>query len=170
MGFFSTTKLDRFEDLFLLQLEDLYDAEKRLVDALPKVAEAASSPQLQSTIRMHLAETETQVDRLERIFRILGKEPVGHNCEAMKGLIQEAEEILDAEGDPAVKDAAIIAAAQRVEHYEIAGYGTARTFAERIGQDEIAQLLQQTLEEEKEADRKLTEVATESVNTQAAQV
>jgi len=170
MGFFSTTRLDKFEDLFLLQIEDLYDAEKRLVDALPRMAEAAHSPELSSTFRMHLAETETHLDRLERVFRIIGKEPVGHTCEAMKGLLKEGEEIIDAEGDPGVKDAALIGAAQRVEHYEIAGYGTARTFAERLGFDEVVQLLQQTLDEEKEADRKLNNVANFSVNTQAAQV
>ena len=150
--------------------QDLYDAEKRLTQALPKVAEAVSSPQLQSTIREHLAETETHLDRLERIYRMIGKEPAGHTCEAMKGLIKEGEEVIDADGDPAVKDAALIGAAQRVEHYEIAGYGTARTFAERLGHDEAAQLLQQTLDEEKDADRKLTEVATSAVNPQAAHV
>jgi len=164
---FTSTTFNSLDDLLLEQIQDLYDAEKRLIDALPKMADASHSPQLQSAFREHLRQTEGHARRLEQIFQQLGKQPERETCEAMKGLIEEGEEMVHAEGDPNVKDAALIAAAQRVEHYEIAGYGSARTFAERLGQRQAAQLLEQTLNEEKETDKKLTQIAEQSVNLKA---
>jgi len=160
--------LNSFDDLFLEQLEDLYDAEQRLVTALPKMASAAHSSSLKSAFQDHLRETQQQVSRLEQIFSLLGKSARSKTCEAMKGLVAEGSEVISASGDPDVKDAALIAAAQRVEHYEIAGYGTLRTFAQRLGRHDIAQLLQQTLDEEAAADKKLTALAERSINPKAA--
>jgi ferritin-like metal-binding protein YciE len=160
-------RLDCFDDLFLEQIKDLYDAEQRLIKALPKMAETAHNADLRAGFESHLHETEGQARRLERIFQLLGKEAESKTCYAMKGLIEEGEEVIDATGDPDVKDAALIAAAQRVEHYEIAGYGSAHTFAERLGMPEAARLLQETLQEEKEADRKLTQIAESHINAQA---
>jgi ferritin-like metal-binding protein YciE len=157
-----------FKDLFVNQIEDLYDAENRLTKALPKMADAASSSQLKQAIQQHLTETQGHVSRLETIFRELNIEPKRETCEAMKGLIAEGEEMVKAKGDADVKDAALIAAAQRVEHYEISGYGTARAFAKRLGMTQAANLLQQTLGEEEAADRKLNQIAESSVNVQAA--
>ncbi len=168
MALFSSIELNSLNDLFLNQIEDLYDAENRLTKALPKMAEAANSSQLKQAIETHLTETRGHVSRLETIFRELNVEPKRETCEAMKGLIAEGEEMIGAKGDPEVKDAALIAAAQRVEHYEISGYGTARTFAQRLGLTQAANLLQQTLNEEVAADKKLTTVAESSVNPQAA--
>jgi ferritin-like metal-binding protein YciE len=169
MGLFTRKDLSTFEDLFVDQLHDLYDAEQRITEALPKMAEAAHSADLKMAFEDHLAETKGHVQRLETVFRQFGKEPQRETCEAMKGLIQEGEELLDASGDEAVKDAALIAAAQRVEHYEIAGYGTARSFAEQIGRRDLAQLLQETLDEEGSADKRLSDIAESVVNLQAAE-
>src|SRR5688572_19019509 len=135
---FTTTKLNTMEDLLLAHLHDLYDAENQLVDALPKMAQAAHSPELKVAFSEHLRETEGHINRLNEAFRLLGKEPERESCEAMEGLIDEGEEMIKADGDPAVKDAALIAAAQKVEHYEISGYGSARTFAERAGHKEVS--------------------------------
>jgi len=168
MGLLGNKKFNNLEDLFQEQLEDLYDAEKRLTGALPKMANAASSPKLKSAFEGHLKQTEDQVSRLEQIFKLLDRSPGRETCQAMKGLIQEGEEMIDAEGDSDVKDAALIAAAQRVEHYEIAGYGTARTFAQRLGHSEAVRLLQETLDEEREADSQLTQIAEQQVNASAA--
>ncbi len=168
MKLFNTTEFNSFQDLFVNQLEDLYDAEQRLTQALPKMADAASSTQLKQAFREHLTETQRHVSRLETIFRQIGTDPKRETCQAMKGLISEGEEIVDATGDSSIKDAALIAAAQRVEHYEISGYGTARSFALRLGRHEAADLLQQTLEEEKAADQKLNQIAESSVNRQAS--
>jgi len=168
MGLFGSKEFHGLEDLFQAQLEDLYDAETRLTKALPQMADAATSPELQEAFRDHLRETEGQLRRLETIFKQLGKEPHRETCEAMKGLIKEGEEMVQALGDSATKDAALIAAAQRVEHYEIAGYGTARTFAQQLGHNKIAQLLQESLDEEGAADKKLTAIAERTVNVQAA--
>ena len=164
---FTTTTFNSLDDLFLEQIEDLYDAEKRLIEALPKMAEAASTPELKNAFRNHLRETETHARRLEQIFTQINTKPKRETCEAMKGLISEGETMVEADGDPCVKDAALIAAAQRVEHYEISGYGTARTFAERLGHQQAASLLQQTLDEEKAADAKLNKIAESSVNVRA---
>jgi ferritin-like metal-binding protein YciE len=163
-----STDLNSFKDLFVNQIEDLYDAENRLTKALPKMADAANSSQLKQAIQHHLTETQGHVSRLETIFRELNLEPKRETCEAMKGLVAEGEEMIKAKGDPDVKDAALIAAAQRVEHYEISGYGTARAFARRLGMTQAANLLQQTLSEEEAADRKLNQIAESSVNVQAA--
>lgn len=160
--------LDNLSDLLIQQLEDLYSAESQLIDALPKMAEAAQAEPLKAAFRNHLAETKRQKERLERVFQMLGHEPGSHTCEAMEGLIEEGEEIISAEGDPEVKDAALIAAAQRVEHYEMAGYGCVRTFAHRLGHHEAGELLQETLNEEASADKLLTEIAQRSVNLHAA--
>jgi ferritin-like metal-binding protein YciE len=168
MGLFSNLQLDSFETLFTEQLQDLYDAEQRLVKALPKMAQAAHNPSLRSAFEDHLRETKTHVSRLERVFQSMGQQPKTKTCEAMKGLVEEGSEAIDAKGDPNVKDAALIAAAQRVEHYEMAGYGTVRTFAERLGKKDAARLLQETLDEEGAADRKLTQIAESVVNPKAA--
>ena len=129
MGLFSSMTLNSLGDLFVVQLQDLYDAEKRLTQALPKMAEAASNSTLKTAFQSHLRETENHVARLEKIFGVMGMNADRETCQAMKGLIAEGEEAIGASGDAAVRDAALIAAAQRVEHYEIAGYGTVRTLA-----------------------------------------
>jgi ferritin-like metal-binding protein YciE len=170
MGLFTRTEFNSLDDLFVDQLDDLYSAEQQLTDALPKMAEAARSPQLKEAFQNHLRETESQIARLEQIFQRLGKEPGDHTCEAMKGLIKEGKEVIDAKGDANVRDAGLIAAAQRVEHYEIAGYGTTRTFAQRLGYPEVARLLQQTLDEEGNADKMLTQIAEQSINWKASSV
>mgnify|MGYP003653726224 CR=1 FL=1 len=168
MGLFSNTEFTSLEGLLADQLHDLYDAETRLVEALPKMADAAAAPELKNAFTQHLEETKTQVTRLEKALEMLGGKVERKTCEAMKGLIKEGEEVISASGDASIKDAAMIAAAQRVEHYEIAGYGSARTFAQRCGRQDIADLLQQSLDEEGEADHKLTEVAEKSINVRAA--
>jgi ferritin-like metal-binding protein YciE len=168
MGLFSSNpNFDSMEDLLVDQLQDLYDAEKQLVKALPKAAKAASNPELKSAIEHHLEETKDQVSRLEEVFDHIGKKAKKKTCEAMKGLLEEAEEVLGAKGDPDVKDAAIIASAQRIEHYEIASYGSARTFAQHLGHTQAARLLQKTLDEEGAADKKLTKIAESRVNIRA---
>lgn len=167
MGLFSNAELTSLKDLLINQLEDLYDAEDRLTSALPKMAAAASSPELKNAFTTHLQQTKGHVARLETAFRGLGHTPKKDTCQAMKGLISEGAEAISAKGDSAVKDAALIAAAQRVEHYEMAGYGTTRTFAQRLGLTEVAQLLQQTLNEEEETDKLLTRIAEQHINVQA---
>jgi ferritin-like metal-binding protein YciE len=168
MAIFGMTEFNSMDDLFLQQLEDLYDAEKRLTEALPKMAKAATSAELKRAFQSHLQETEGHVRRLEKIFGMISHEPERETCAAMKGLIKEGEEMIDAKGDPSVRDAGLIAAAQRVEHYEMAGYGSVRAFAKQLGMSEAVQILQQTLDEEKDADQKLTKIAETAVNTQAA--
>lgn len=168
MGLFTSTQFNSLDDLLVEQLKDLYDAENRLVDALPKMAEAASCQQLKTAFEHHLTETRGQVDRLNQAFAMLGESAERKTCDAMKGLISEGEEMIGATGDSDVKDAALIAAAQRVEHYEMAGYGAARAFAAKVGRQDVAQLLQTTLDEEGAADEKLTQIAANSVNPQAA--
>lgn len=167
MNLFGKHSFNNLEDLLHEQIADLYDAERRLCDALPKMASAASSPQLKDAFNSHLSETKTQVQRLESVFELLGKKPERETCDAMRGLISEGEEMVEAKGDANVRDAALIAAAQRVEHYEMAGYGSARSFAAQIGRDDIASILQETLEEEKAADSKLTSIAEAGVNVAA---
>jgi ferritin-like metal-binding protein YciE len=160
-------KIETMEDLFLEQVEDLYDAEKRLVKALPKMAEASTSQTLRQAFESHLMETEGHVSRLENIFRTLGQDAKGQTCDAMKGLIGEGEDVVGNIDQSSLRDAGLIAAANRVEHYEIAAYGSARTFAEILGLSEAALLLEQTLQEEKEADRKLTDLAESMINDEA---
>ena len=164
MGLFSSMSLNSLDDLFVVQIQDLYDAEQRLTKALPKMAEAATSNTLKSAFQSHLRETERHVERLEEVFRAIGLSPESETCEAMKGLIAEGDEAISAGGDPTVRDAALIAAAQRVEHYEIAGYGTVRTLAMTLGRPELADILQETLDEESACDKKLTRIAESSVN------
>ncbi len=160
-------KIQTMEDLFLDQIQDLYDAEKRLTKALPKMSKAATSRELKQAIDNHLEETKQQVERLEQAFEHLGKPAKGHTCQAMKGLIEEGEELLSELDQSPLLDAAIIAAGNRIEHYEIAGYGTARTYAQTIGRDDIASLLEKTLNEEKKADQKLTALAEQMINDEA---
>jgi ferritin-like metal-binding protein YciE len=168
MGFLTRTEFNSLEDLFVEQLKDLYDAENRLVDALPKMAEAATSSSLKRAFTEHLEETRNHVTRLEQVFNSIGLEAERQTCQAMKGLVSEGSEIIDSKGsNPAVLDAGLIAAAQRVEHYEMAGYGTARTFAEQLGMREAADLLQSTLNEEGAADKKLTQLAMQKINAEA---
>jgi ferritin-like metal-binding protein YciE len=160
-------KIETMEDLFLEQVEDLYDAEKRLVKALPKMADASTSITLRQAFESHLMETEGHVTRLENVFRSLGQEPKGHSCDAMKGLVSEGEDVISDIDQSPLRDAGLIAAANRVEHYEIAAYGSARNFAETLGLAEAAALLEQTLEEEKRADQKLTHLAESMINDEA---
>jgi ferritin-like metal-binding protein YciE len=160
--------LDNLQSVLLLQLQDLYSAEDQLISALPKMAEAASNSELKSAFTTHLDETRQQKARLEQAFRALGKEVTSETCEAMEGLIAEGDEVAGLNGDPEAKDAALIAAAQRVEHYEMAGYGCARTFARQIGREDVAALLQRTLEEEANADKILTHIAEGFVNVGAS--
>jgi ferritin-like metal-binding protein YciE len=159
---------DSLRELYIDELRDLYNAETQLVKALPKMAKGAANEQLREAIEDHLRETSEHVSRLEQIFEQLGEKPSGKKCLGMEGLVKEGSETLKEDFSEAVKDAAIIGAAQRVEHYEMAGYGTVKAFAELLGEDEHISLLEQTLEEEKMADQKLSQLA-EQINPQAAQ-
>ncbi len=161
-------QVDSLEKLYIDQLRDIYSAEKQLVRALPKMAKAASSPELRSALQDHLEKTRGHVERLEEIFHELGRSATGKTCKGMTGIIEEGQELLEEDIEPKVLDAGIIAAAQKVEHYEIATYGTLRTFAAVKGDEKAAQALQKTLEEEYEADKTLTQVAESSINDQAA--
>jgi len=161
-------QLDTMRDLYLNELRDLYNAENQLLEALPKMTDAATNPELKTAFSSHLKETQGHVNRLEEIFRDLDQKPEGETCEAMKGLIKEGEEFVKSKGDTDVLDAALIGAAQRVEHYEMAGYGVARNLALHLGETGAVRLLEATLEEEKEADSKLTKVAENSVHSKAA--
>jgi ferritin-like metal-binding protein YciE len=154
----------KFDELFREELEDLYDAEKQIVQALPKMAEAASSEELSSAFQDHLEQTKEQVKRLEKIFKTLGVKPQGKTCEGMQGLIKEGQRMISEIPKSPVLDAGLIGAAQKIEHYEISGYGTVRTMAEMLGQQDAADLLEETLEEEKTTDETLTEIA-ESIMT-----
>ena len=160
-------KIATLDDLFLDELRDLYDAEKQLTKALPKMAKAASSGKLSTAFENHLRETQNQVERLERIFDLLDEKPTGKKCAAMTGLIKEGDEIVSSTDDTSVRDAGLIAAAQKVEHYEMSGYGSARTHARILRHVQAVSLLEETLNEEKQADRKLNDIAESSVNEQA---
>lgn len=149
------------QDLYVEQLRDLYDAEHQIIKALPEMIEAAGSPDLKEALSEHLDITKTQASRLEKIFVGLGEKPKGEKCKGMEGVLDEGSDLVDDIDDQDVRDAAIIASTQRVEHYEMAGYGTARTYAELLGESDARALLQQTLDEEKEADETLTELAIE---------
>jgi ferritin-like metal-binding protein YciE len=168
MGIFSTTEFNSLQELFEHELKDLFDAEHRLTEALPKLADKASNPSLKMAFENHLRETEKHVERLEAIFDHIGVDAEREKCDAMVGLIKEGGNVLDAKGDVNVLDAALIAAAQRAEHYEMAAYGSARAFARQLGNEYAAELLEQTLEEEKAADLKLTEIAEGAVNPATA--
>jgi len=160
-------KMDSLDILLEEELKDIYSAEKQLLKALPKLAKKASSDELRAALEEHLTVTEGQVTRLEEVFEALGKTAKAKTCKAMQGLIEEATEIMEEDADDAVMDAGIIAAAQKVEHYEIASYGTVRTWAKLCGEEDAAELLQQTLDEETEADQNLTELAESFVNPAA---
>jgi ferritin-like metal-binding protein YciE len=165
MALFSM-KMDNLQQLFIKELRDLYDAENQITEALPKLIEAAHHSELKSALQQHLQITKQQISRLDQIFQRLNQKATGETCKGMKGVIKEGDEMVSAGGDPSTVDAGIISAAQRVEHYEMAGYGTVRTYAQLLGQQEMARLLQQTLDEEAEADEKLTQIA-RSVNVEA---
>ena len=152
-------KIESLETLLQEELKDLYDAEKRLTKAIPKMARKSSSDELREALQEHLEITRGQVERLEQIFEMMGMKAKGRPCAGMKGIIEEGEEVMGENAPEHLMDAAIIGAAQRVEHYEISAYGTARTFAERLGNNDVAELLQETLDEEKEADQKLTDIS-----------
>jgi len=154
----------KFDELFRDQLEDLYDAEKQIIQALPKMSEAASNEELKAAFDEHLQQTREQVKRLDRVFKSIGEKPKGKTCEGMQGLLKEGEKMIAEIPQSPVRDAALIGAAQKVEHYEISGYGTARTMAEMLGQQDSAELLEETLDEEKATDDTLTEIA-ESIMT-----
>lgn len=162
-------EITSMEGLLLHEVQDLYHAEKQLVKALPKVAQKASSPELKSAVEEHLQQTEGHVNRLEQVFQLLGQPAKGVKCKGMAGIIEEAEEVMKQKGTPETLDAAIIMSAQKVEHYEIAGYGSAATWAGMMGRQDIKQLLGQTLEEERTTDKKLTELAEAGVNQRAVE-
>ena len=159
-------ELKTLDDVLEAELKDLYSAEKQLVEALPDIAEAASSSDLKDAVAEHLEETRGHVRRLEQVFEAIGMTPKAEHCDGMEGLISEGSEVAEMKGDADARDAALIGAAQRVEHYEIAAYGTARTIAKQLGHDDAARLLSETLDEESAADEKLTKIA-ESVNVAA---
>jgi ferritin-like metal-binding protein YciE len=151
--------LESLHDLLILQLKDLYNVETQLLDALPVMARASTAPELRSAFEEHLEQTKEHRARLDRLFGGLEEDPTGETCQSMESLIDEAEEALEHDADPVVLDAALIVAAQQIEHYEIAGYGSVRTFARVLGYDEVAKLLQQTLDEEEATDDRLTQIA-----------
>jgi ferritin-like metal-binding protein YciE len=155
------------KDLFIAELKDLYDAEQQLTEALPLMAQAATNSQLRQAFEDHFRQTQTHIARLEQVFRGINCEPERDSCPAMKGIVKEGSDMISAKGDCAVRDAGLIAAAQRAEHYEIAGYGTVRTFARQLGRDDLASVLQQTLDEEGDTDKKLTAIAESNVNQMA---
>jgi ferritin-like metal-binding protein YciE len=167
----SAMKLQSLEDLFVDELKDLYSAENQIVKALPKLVKAATSEELQEAFREHLEQTKTHVERLEQIFDDLDLMPRGKKCKGMEGLLEEGEEFIKAnDAEDSVRDAGLIASAQRVEHYEIAAYGCACSFAKKIGNEAAATRLRQTLDEETETDKKLTSLAESIINPQAAGV
>ena len=159
--------LEDLRDLYVEQLRDLYSAENQLVKALPKMAKAASNEELSQSFLDHLEETKGHVARLKDIFDKLGKKPTGKVCKAMEGLIEEGKEAIEEDAEDEVKDAELVAAAQRVEHYEMAGYGTVRSFAKLLGDKDAVAILSQTLEEEAACDKKLTKLAESTINVEA---
>lgn len=160
-------KMNNLEELFIDTLQDLYSAENQIITALPKMASAANAPDLKQGFEMHLNQTKEQVRRLEQIFADRKGSPRGKKCVGMEGIIKEGEELMKEKATPEVLDAGLIAAAQKVEHYEMAGYGTARTYAQMLGYNDAARLLQQTLNEEADTDKKLTALAESHINLEA---
>jgi ferritin-like metal-binding protein YciE len=158
--------VNTIEHLFVEELKDLYSAETQITKTLPKLVEAATSPQLKSAFEHHLKETEGQIQRLEKAFEILGTSPKGKTCDGMKGILSEGASMLRETTEGDIRDAALISAAQRVEHYEMAAYGAVRSYAENLNRKDIARLLEETLQEEKAADKKLTEIS-QTVNPRA---
>jgi ferritin-like metal-binding protein YciE len=161
-------QMEDLQDLFVDQLKDLYSAENQLIKALPRMAKAATNDELKQAFQTHLEQTREHAQRLEQIFEKLGAKGRGKKCKAMEGLIEEGKEIMEEDAEPEVLDAGLIAAAQRVEHYEIAGYGTVRAYAELLGDNESARILQKTLDEEGDTDKLLTQLAESSINIEAA--
>jgi ferritin-like metal-binding protein YciE len=159
-------EIDSLRKLYIEELKDLYSAEKQILQALPRMAKKASNPQLKAGFEEHVRQTEGHVERLDQIFEALGKSPRGKKCKGMEGLLEEGKEVLQEDMDDETRDAALIAAAQRVEHYEMAGYGTVRTYAQLLGERDALKLLQTTLDEEGQTDKKLTQLA-ESINVEA---
>lgn len=159
--------LATLHDLYVDELKDLYNAENQILKALPKMAKSASDPKLAAAFTDHLAETKIHIERLETIFKQLDASPKGKKCKAMEGLLAEGQDLMAQDADPAVLDAALIAAAQRVEHYEMAGYGCVRTYARLLGEEQAADLLQETLDEEGAVDKKLTKMAESVINAEA---
>ena len=160
-------EIDDLRKLYVDELKDLYSAEKQILQALPRMAKKVQSPDLRKAFEEHVEVTRKQVERLDRIFEGLGKSSRGKKCKGMEGLLEEGKEMMQEDLEPEVMDAALIAAAQRVEHYEMAGYGTVRTYAQLLGERNQAKLLQQTLDEEGDADKKLTKLAETSINVEA---
>jgi ferritin-like metal-binding protein YciE len=160
-------EMDSLRKLYVDELKDLYSAEKQILQALPRMAKKAKNAQLKQAFELHVQETQKQVERLDQVFEMLGKSPRGKKCKGMEGLIEEGKEMMQEDMEPEVMDAALISAAQRVEHYEIAGYGTVRTYARLLGEDQHVKLLQQTLDEEGNTDKKLTQLAESSINVEA---
>jgi ferritin-like metal-binding protein YciE len=161
-------KLESLRDLLLDQVSDVYDAETRITKALPKMAKAASAPELKKALEKHLKETEVHVERLEKVFEHLGAKPKRKTCKAMEGLIAEGDETIKEDADPEVKDAALIAAAQRVEHYEMAAYGTVSAYAKLLKEKDVLKLFQETMAEEVSTDKALTKLAETTINVEAA--
>jgi ferritin-like metal-binding protein YciE len=160
-------KLESLHDLYLSELSDLYSAEKQIVKALPKMIDKTQSPELRQALEDHLDETNGHVERLEQVFEMHGEKPQRQKCKGMEGILAEGDELVGRDATPVVRDAAIISAAQRVEHYEMAAYGTVRTYAEQLGHERAAETLQATLDEETAADEKLTTIALQRVNVEA---
>ena len=161
--------LHTLKDLFIHELRDLYDAENQLLQALPRFADAIRHEELRVAFEDHHNLTKKHVVRLDRIFEKLGVSPEGHTCNGMRGLIKEVESLLEEDADDVIRDAALIAAAQRIEHYEISAYGSARTFADTLGYDDFAWMLTETLEDERESDQQLSSLAETAVNVEAAE-
>jgi ferritin-like metal-binding protein YciE len=160
--------MEALKKLLQDELEDIYDAEHQLIKALPKMIERSSSPELQQALKQHVTVTQNQIKRLEQVFQTLGEKAKRKPCKGMAGIVAEGSEMLEEDLEESTKDAAIISAAQKVEHYEIASYGTVRTLAQTLGNNEVAELLEETLDEEKEADERLTQIAESAVNSEAA--
>lgn len=160
-------KLNNLKDLFIHELKDLYNAEHQIMKAMPKMVEAASSAELKRALKDHMRETETQIERLDKVFGMLDEKATGEKCKAMEGIIRESDEMISQRADKNVMDAALIAMAQRVEHYEIAGYGTVCTYAKQLGMHDVLDQLQMILSEEKKADEKLTYIAEHNINVKA---
>jgi ferritin-like metal-binding protein YciE len=162
-------EMESLQELMVEELRDLYNAEAQLLKAMPRMAKKASNQQLKQAIETHMKETEGQIERLDQVFEALGEKAKGKKCLAMEGLINEAKEHMSEKMDEDVMDAALIGLAQKIEHYEIAGYGTVRTYAQLLGNKDVARLLQQTLDEEGKTDKLLTKLAESSINVEAAQ-
>lgn len=162
-------QLNTLDDLFEMELRDMYSAEKMIVEAMPMMIEAASSQQLKQKFQQHLEESQNQIKRLEEVFQMLDREPEAEKCDGMAGILKEGEKMIKAQGEPNTKDAALISAAQKVEHYEISSYGTLRTLAQTLGRQKVAEKLQSILSEESRTDKLLSDLAERSSNVQAPQ-